>query len=141
MEPRPIDPRELLLLPGEEKYVDVVNVSDFGANQLRLVVEEMSPKRAGVWIASGPVSNIAPIIHQTHEMVFEVSSGNGPDEAWEGNLFRKYSESQYLKYVRGAYENINVLEETHQHWAIIGLNRHVHVISVVEPTVKVWQSN
>lgn len=66
-------------------------------------------------------------------------SGNGPAEVWEGNLFRKYSESRYLNYVLEAYENVKFFDKSHQHWAIIGLNRHVYVISAAKPTIQIRQ--
>jgi hypothetical protein len=114
MEFRSIEMHELFSLPPKEKYIDVAEVCDSGANQLCVVVEEMSLKRLESTVALGPVSKITPIVHQAGDMVFKISweryvifqvlnesfdSGNRPAEVWEGHLFRKYSESRYLSYV------------------------------------------
>lgn len=159
MERGVLSARELLsLLSPEklEKYVDIAEVRDFGANQLKLGVEEMSAKKSSPPVTLGPISGLTPIAHQASDLIFELSweryivfevlnesydSGNGRDEAWEGKLFRKYSASRYLNYVRATYENVKYLAEDHQHWAISGLNRHVHVISKAEPTVRIHAPN
>jgi hypothetical protein len=58
MEFRSIEMHELFSLPPKEKYIDVAEVCDSGANQLCVVVEEMSLKRLESTVALGPVGTV-----------------------------------------------------------------------------------
>ena len=62
-----------------------------------------------------------------------------PDEVYEGNLFRKYIKSRYLRFVGEVFPNVQFLDPGHQHWAIVGQNHIVHVISNAEPAIRVLQ--
>ena len=101
-----------------------------------------------------PVDDAIPIKHQCNNLCVEIvwnrydvyqvlnesfDSGNGPEEVYEGNLFRKYITSRYLSFVESAFQNVQFLDPGHHHWAILGQNHIVHVISGEEPTIRVLQ--
>lgn len=134
------------------EYVDVTEIREPEQNALRLVVKEMSLNRTSAMRPPPPLDDAIPIEHQSNDLCFEITwdrydvyqvlnesfdSGNGPEEAYEGNLFRKYIKSRYLRFVGDAFENVRFLDPEHQHWAIVGQNRIVHVISSAEPLIRV----
>jgi hypothetical protein len=133
-------------------YIDVANICEPEQNALRLFVKEITLNRASPVRLPPPLDDAIPVEHQSDDRCFEITwdrynvyqvlnesfdSGDGPDEVYEGNLFRKYIKSRYLRFVGETFKNVEYLDPGHQHWAIVGQNHIVHVISSAEPQIRV----
>jgi hypothetical protein len=133
-------------------FIDVAEICEPEQNTLRLLVKEMSLNRRSAVRLQPPPDDAILVEHQGNDRCFEIKwdrynvfqvlnesfdSGNGPEEVYEGNLFRKYSKSRYLRFVEETFENVRFLDSGHQHWAIVGQNHIVHVISSAEPQIRV----
>ncbi len=114
----------------------------------------MTLNRASALGLAPPVADAIPVEHQSNDRCFEITwdhynvyqvlnesfdSGNGPEEVYEGNLLRKYLKSRYLRFVEEVFENVQALDPGHRHWAVVGQNHIVHVISSAEPSIRVLQ--
>jgi len=145
---------ELMLLPERVEYIDVAEIREPKQNALGLVVKEMTLNRASAMRLPPPLDDAIPVDHQSSDLCFEITwdrydvyqvlnesfdSGNGPEEVYEGNLFRRYIKSRYLRFVRESFEMVQFLDPGHQHWAIVGQNHIVDVISSAEPSIRVLQ--
>ncbi|MGA7570961.1 MAG: hypothetical protein WCC70_10020 [Candidatus Aquilonibacter sp.] len=95
-------------------YIDVANICEPEQNALRLFVKEITLNRASPVRLPPPLDDAIPVEHQSDDRCFEITwdrynvyqvlnesfdSGDGPDEVYEGNLFRKYIKSRYLRFV------------------------------------------
>ncbi len=61
-------------------------------------------------------------------------SGNGGD-VFEGNRFRLYSQSRYLRFVEENVENVVFLHPGYKHWGVVCENHIVHVIAAADPQI------
>ena len=142
---------ELMALFEDVDFIDVVEIGEPGTNQLRLVVEQMALNRRSLKNDAPPVDRAMKVEKSADGLRVEISwerygvyqvlnesydSGNGPYEAFEGNLFRRYSKSRYLSFVEDAFANVVFLSPGYQHWAIVGQNHIVHVISGSAPQIR-----
>jgi hypothetical protein len=147
-----LTPADLMELLERVEYINVAELCEPEQNALRLIVEEMTLNRASRAKLPPPLDDAIPVEHQSNDLCFEITwdrynvyqvlsesfdSGNGPEEVYEGNLFRKYTTSRYLRFVGEAFKNVQFLDPGHQHWAIVGQNHIVDVISSAEPLIRV----
>jgi hypothetical protein len=104
--------RQFMDAVGSTPFFDLVEITEPKPNSLRLILAEMSVDY-GAQDEPPPVPGALPVRHGTQDRTFEVIweryavyavinesyySGNGGD-AFEGNRFRLYSQSRYLRFV------------------------------------------
>ncbi len=141
-----------MLLLERVEYIDVAEIREPKQNALQVTVKEMTLNRASTVKLPPPLDDAIPVEHQSDDLCFEITwdryvvyqvlnesfdSGNGSEEVYEGNLFRKYTTSRYLRFIGEAFKNVQFLDPRHQHWAIVGQDHIVDVISSAEPLIRV----
>lgn len=132
--------------------IDLIEISEPTANALRLVVAELSRtdvKAEDVLPPLYAVPGALLVERGGKDRLFEVFwesyaaygvrnesyTGDEPAE-FEGKLFRLYSRSLYLDYVRSASKYVSSLVPNHRHWGIVCVNHIVDVVSNVEPRIR-----
>jgi hypothetical protein len=133
------------------KYLFLDSIEELPGNNLRLVIREGR--------ATGPVNEVEvgggvikdvqavlPYADSAWEIFFEryvaYSVRNesyttlDPQEIWEGHLFRTYSKSRFLDYVRVATFACNEYPGTLRHDELVCADHIVDVVAVMPPAIR-----
>ncbi len=135
------------LLDERASFIDLVEITEPETNALRLVIEEMSPDHSAK--PDIPISGLVRMRHGSQDRTFVLlweryaaytvinesyTNGNG-DDVFEGDHFRLYSQSRYLRFVEETVGNVGVLHPGYKHWGVVCQWHVIDVISNVEPQI------
>ena len=135
------------------KYLYLTEISEPEDNVLRLVIEQASAvdEERDLKVGSSVISGLRDIVSDencfAYEIIFESyiaysvvnESFTQVDESevFTGNLFRIYSKSHFLDYVKVATFASEDYPGVFSHYEIVALNHIVEIVSVDSPTIAV----
>ena len=136
---------------NKAEYLFLASIEEFAQNNLRIVVQEGRatgvPKNievAGTVIRD--VRSVSPYVHSAWEILIEryvaYSVRNesyvkaDPEESWSGHLFRTYSKSKFLDYVRGSTFACEEYPGPLRHYELVCSDHIIYVVVARHPAIQ-----
>ena len=135
-----------------QKYLYLASIGEPRDNRLRLILDAAESFAAAPIVADGPFTAVSPIAPGPSTPSFEVLFNSyvayavrnesfvefDRAETWTGGLlFREYSSSQFLDFVRSSTFASDAFPGSYTHFGFCCLNHIVDVASIAHPQITV----
>jgi len=134
---------------NKSKYLFLTSIAELSGNSLRLTVQEGRASGAleNIEVAGTVVKDVRPVLpyvdsiwkivrYVAYSVRNESYVNSDAEERWEGHLFRTYSKSKFLDYVRVATFACDEYPGRLAHYQLVCTDHIIDVVTIQPPVIQ-----